>query len=571
MEAFGRFLVTNGETQVDTEALFAAAARLEALACDLEELEYRARRAGEDTLAASSGDFTGAWQARAAAESAEQGILTARARLIELVDSVRFAANLYCEAEARALSLSEPLTDGELALRGIAGMSMLFPGPAGASGVLLSLLLSSRGPRSSGIDLNHHQATSSYFDWLARLVATGSNARIVAEIMEFTSGAGDGFAGVRLQRDLAAISRALMDTPFCEEDAGGLRGTKEAAVRVAWLSSFLGASVFGAPKGVEVRSGQGLPPGRDHVLVNPGGGVSRGFAKAGETNLRVIDLLSSASLVPGGTRSLTRFVGHRLPLPGTGLPTPTPASSVPTPKEPTALLDHLASLDGSSDSGQFMILRHETPLGDGTSSRSWSVVVRGTQKWGVGASNPQDMLTNFQGVGGLDTDQKRAVLAAMEMAGIDKGEPVEFVGHSQGGIVAADLATDQALCQDYSVVSALTAGSPIAGSVPEGSVRVLALENTRDIVPGLDGANNAPGVVTVHFDGEPYIPEGKEGGKVVAHDIGLYRNALADLQAHEGEELAEVRAWEEERNSRMGFSSRTRTTAFVFDTQRVGY
>ena len=197
--------------------------------------------------------------------------------------------------------------------------------------------------------------------------------------------------------------------------------------------------------------------------------------------------------------------------------------------------------------------------------------MRGTQKWGVGASNPQDMLTNFQGVGGLDTDQKRAVLAAMEMAGIDKGEPVEFVGHSQGGIVAADLATDQALCQDYSVVSALTAGSPIAGSVPEEGVRVLALENTRDIVPGLDGANNAPGVVTVHFDGEPYIPEGKEGGKVVAHDIGLYRNALADLQAHQGEELAEVRAWEEERNSRMGFSSRTRTTAFVFDTQRVGY
>ena len=148
-----------------------------------------------------------------------------------------------------------------------------------------------------------------------------------------------------------------------------------------------------------------------------------------------------------------------------------PASLVPTPKEPTALLDHLASLDGSSNSGQFMILRHETPLGDGTSSRSWSVVVRGTQKWGVGASNPQDMLTNFQGVGGLDTDQKRAVLAAMEMAGIDKGEPVEFVGHSQGGIVAAELATDQTLCQDYSVVSALTAGSPIAGSVPEEGQR----------------------------------------------------------------------------------------------------
>ncbi len=88
-------------------------------------------------------------------------------------------------------------------------------------------------------------------------------------IMEFTSGAGDGFAGVRLQRDLAAISRALMDTPFCEEDAGGLRGTKEAAARVSWLSSFLGASVFGAPKGVEVRSGQGLPPGRDPVLAKP--------------------------------------------------------------------------------------------------------------------------------------------------------------------------------------------------------------------------------------------------------------------------------------------------------------
>lgn len=572
MESFGRFLVTNGETQVDTDALFAAAARLEVLACDLEELEYRARLGSQTVVETSSEDFAGAWRLRIAAESAEHGIMVVRSRLVELVDSVRFAANLYCEAEARALGLASPLssTAGAVALRSMAGVSALFPGPVGAGGVLLSYLLAKQ-PLVLGSDSPHRGAGARCFEWLVLLVATGSTTQILEEISEFTSGAGDGFAGVRLQRDLAAISRALMDTPFSEEDAGGLRGTKEAAARVSWLSSFLGASVFGAPEGIEVRSGQGLPPGRDHVIVNPAEGVNRGFAKAGESNVKVIDLLSSASLVPGGTRSLTRVVGHRLPLPGRGFPAPTPASSVPTPREPTALLDNLASLDGSGDSGQFMILRHETPLGDGTSTRSWSVVVRGTQKWGVGASNPQDMLTNFQGVGGLDTDQKRAVLAAMEMAGIDKGEPVEFVGHSQGGIVAAELATDQTLCQDYAVVSALTAGSPIAGSVPHDGVRVLALENTRDIVPGLDGANNAPGVVTVHFDGEPYIPEGKEGGKVVAHDIGLYRNVLADLQTSEGEELAEVRDWEEARSSRMGFSSRTRTTAFVFDTQRVGY
>ena len=44
----------------------------------------------------------------------------------------------------------------------------------------------------------------------------------------------------------------------------------------------------------------------------------------------------------------------------------------------------------------------------------------------------------------MHADSARMVLEAMERAGIGKGEPVALIGHSQGGIVAAAIASDMA-------------------------------------------------------------------------------------------------------------------------------
>lgn len=58
------------------------------------------------------------------------------------------------------------------------------------------------------------------------------------------------------------------------------------------------------------------------------------------------------------------------------------------------------------------------------------------------------------------------VQEAMKQAGIKSNEPVALIGHSQGGIVAATIASD--LKDDYDIEHVVTAGSPVANHpIPE--------------------------------------------------------------------------------------------------------
>ncbi|MDE2387206.1 MAG: alpha/beta fold hydrolase, partial [Actinomycetales bacterium] len=83
---------------------------------------------------------------------------------------------------------------------------------------------------------------------------------------------------------------------------------------------------------------------------------------------------------------------------------------------------------------------------------------------------------------------ERAVLAALRSAKVGVGDQVLLVGHSQGGIVAANIAAKP---HDFKVAGILTFGSPIAAAGIDPSVRVIALEHTNDPVPALDGAPNS--------------------------------------------------------------------------------
>ena len=61
-------------------------------------------------------------------------------------------------------------------------------------------------------------------------------------------------------------------------------------------------------------------------------------------------------------------------------------------------------------------------------------------------------------------------------------------GHSQGAIVAANIAADPTINERYNVTTLLTAGGPTAGADLPDHVNALHLENGADAVPGLDGA-----------------------------------------------------------------------------------
>ena len=126
------------------------------------------------------------------------------------------------------------------------------------------------------------------------------------------------------------------------------------------------------------------------------------------------------------------------------------------------------------------------------------VYIPGTQSWSLkSGANPLDMTSNAHAI----TDSQlaasqRSVQDALALAKVGAGDSVLLVGHSQGGIVAANIASSK---HSYEVAGIVTFGSPIAGKDIRPEVQVLAFEHSNDPVPKLDGQPNpiAKNVLTV--------------------------------------------------------------------------
>ena len=85
-------------------------------------------------------------------------------------------------------------------------------------------------------------------------------------------------------------------------------------------------------------------------------------------------------------------------------------------------------------------------------------------------------------------DSSRMVVEAMERACIAPDEPVALIGHSQGGIVAAQIAADQS--ERFDIQHVVTAGSPVANHPIPEKTWVTSIEIDQELVAALDGAEN---------------------------------------------------------------------------------
>ena len=163
---------------------------------------------------------------------------------------------------------------------------------------------------------------------------------------------------------------------------------------------------------------------------------------------------------------------------------------------------------------------------DGTTS--WLVTVPGTQDWLPGTGeNVLDGDSNLEAVGRLEPDSLAAVSAAMTAAGVGEGDDVVVAGHSQGGIVAADLAVSLAAAGFAGRVMAVTAGSPVGAVVPKrlpAGVDVLAYNHTHDLVTGLQAGDNptGPHLVTVERDLSAGGASGGNRGPGDQHSLDAY-------------------------------------------------
>ncbi len=158
---------------------------------------------------------------------------------------------------------------------------------------------------------------------------------------------------------------------------------------------------------------------------------------------------------------------------------------------PAGVRDLVAGIDAlypanAGEAGSLEVRRLDHPGG----AISWAVLIPGTETLAIGGSNPMDNATNLQAYVGAPNAMAVAVVSALRAAGVRRGEPVLLAGHSQGGLVAMQLAAEPAVRRRYSVTTVLTAGTPSGHLPTPAGVSVLHLEHVGDVVPLLDAAVN---------------------------------------------------------------------------------
>lgn len=128
-----------------------------------------------------------------------------------------------------------------------------------------------------------------------------------------------------------------------------------------------------------------------------------------------------------------------------------------------------------------------TKVDNGTGTAAYVVSIPGTEYWGADAGAvPRDLSANLNLMAGSPTAAAQSVQQAMDAAGIPPGSPVMLVGHSQGGIIAGQLASDPAFVEKYGVTNVLTYGAPIDHMQLAPGVQALQMQHQYDLVPRLD-------------------------------------------------------------------------------------
>jgi hypothetical protein len=156
--------------------------------------------------------------------------------------------------------------------------------------------------------------------------------------------------------------------------------------------------------------------------------------------------------------------------------------------------------------------------------RDMVVYVPGTQSFLPGSSNPLNIQSNLTAMGGVvQSPSEQAVRDALGKLNAGKNDAVTFVGHSQGALLAGNIASE---AQDYRVKGLISLGGPIAHL--DLKVPVVAIQHAADPVPLLSGQTNPmqQNWVTISSDAS-------FDSLVSAHRISGYVETAAELASSE--------------------------------------
>ncbi len=166
---------------------------------------------------------------------------------------------------------------------------------------------------------------------------------------------------------------------------------------------------------------------------------------------------------------------------------PPPAPRRP-PRGPGDVVARLAAVSDGDDRSRVRV--EKVTAGDGQAA--WVVLVPGMQTMGPepagNAFGPAAVLP--AAAGATSSATTRAVVDALVTSGARPGQPVMLVGHSYGGMAAAQIAADPAVRRRVTPTAVLTVGAPVGSSDVPDDVAVLSVEHTEDLVVALDGEPN---------------------------------------------------------------------------------
>lgn len=222
----------------------------------------------------------------------------------------------------------------------------------------------------------------------------------------------------------------------------------------------------------------------------------------------------------GALVGVTSGAGKLLPgmtLHGPADPVRVTAVKTSAPDAPQSLAGALRRLPSSN--AQVAVERYTMPDG----APRYVAYVTGTRDsapWRAGEEEPWDMKSNVELYQGRKSASYEATLDALEAAGAERGDRVDVVAYSQGGMIAAHLAMES----EYEVTMQLTAGSPQEPTIGDDQT-LVQLRHTDDVVSALAGGGSAAGTgsddsFTASRVGDPRA--GLEDLKLEAHALETY-------------------------------------------------
>jgi hypothetical protein len=230
---------------------------------------------------------------------------------------------------------------------------------------------------------------------------------------------------------------------------------------------------------------------------------------------------------------------------------------------PHSLTDVISELSHRSDhrAGGDVDVRFVYSTGaDGRTIRHVIVDIPGvdTLNPSPNAGDPTSFGTSLRTLTGARSTYGGGVIEAMRQAGVTPSDPVLLVGHSQGGMVAMNLAKQLGGRGTFNITNVVTLGSPVAHIIVPRSVRVLAIENDSDFVPHLDGASNPDRTnlttVTIHREHNRILDN---------HDLSKsYLPGAGDIDASSNPSVRSYLA------GLSGFLGGNRVTTTVFSVRR---